>query len=92
LESCLRRPISKNSVFEALSLQHPRRDFSKRVFDKRNIFKEVGSRERNEKLSVITIQMVMNWRFRHDGVPGVVYTINRRGRRTEPMDIYLGLN
>jgi hypothetical protein len=36
-------------------------------FLEKNIFKEFVRRERNEKSSVISIQMVMNRRFRDDG-------------------------
>jgi hypothetical protein len=42
--------------------------------------------ERNEKLSVVSVQIVMNRGFRDDGtlVRGVVYKINRRGPGAQP--------
>jgi hypothetical protein len=62
-ESCLGRPTRKNSVSEGLRL----RDFSNCIFEKRNIFREFVRRERNEKLSVVSVQMVMNRKCTDDG-------------------------
>jgi hypothetical protein len=66
LESCFGRPISKNSVLEGLSMRRFA-DFSNCTLEKRNISTELVRRERNEKLSVVSVQMLMNRRFRDDG-------------------------
>jgi hypothetical protein len=70
LESCLGRPISKNSVLEGLGMKRFAESM-KRIqqyctFEKRKISTELIRRERNEKLNVVSAQMVMNRRFRDD--------------------------
>jgi hypothetical protein len=71
LESCLGRPISKNSVLEGLSMRRfadIRDEISAIALSRKETFPtELGRRERNEKLSVISVQMVMNRRFNDDG-------------------------
>jgi hypothetical protein len=56
------------------------------TFERKNIFTEFVRRERNEKLSVVSVQIVMNKKFRDDCTyRAVVYKINRREPRTEPI-------
>jgi hypothetical protein len=67
LESCLGRPTSKNSIFEGLSIRRfadIHEETSAIAFSRRDIFTEVIGRKRNENLSVVSVQMVMNRRFR----------------------------
>jgi hypothetical protein len=70
LESYLGRPISKNSVLEGLSMRRfadIHEETSAIALSRKNISTELVRRERNEKLSVVSVQMVMNRRFRDDG-------------------------
>jgi hypothetical protein len=72
LESCLGRPTSKNSVLEGLSMRLRFADIHEETSDialsrKETFPTELGRRERNEKLSVVGVQMVMNRRFNDDG-------------------------
>jgi hypothetical protein len=89
LESCLGRPMSKNSVLEELSMRRfadiHKETSSIALSREKNIFTEFVRRERNKKLNVVSVQRVMNRRFRDDCTyRGVVYKINRREPRTEP--------
>jgi hypothetical protein len=68
-ESCLGRPMSKNPVLEGLSVRrladiHDETSAVNCTFEKRNISTELVRRDINEKLSVISVQMVIYRRFR----------------------------
>jgi hypothetical protein len=66
-ESCLGRQMSKNSVLKGLSIRRfadNLEETSAIALVRKESFTEFVSRERNEKLGVICIQVVMKRRFR----------------------------
>jgi hypothetical protein len=61
---------SKNSVFEGLSIKgfaDIHEETSAIALSRTDTFTEFIRRERNETLNVLSVQMVMNRRFKDDG-------------------------